>query len=155
MAAAICFDKVEAFGPPAAPSRKISAIMMSTTQSGDASTDALGTTKSDKTLQSSRRSWLSTAGLATGVLFTQSAFAAGEKLETYQDEKLNFQIKVPANWDKQVQSLPDRRKIAMFIDPTSDKDKNLLFFAFTPVRDDFTSLSSFGSVDQVRVSISY
>jgi hypothetical protein len=30
--------------------------------------------------------------------------------------------------------------------------KSLLFFAFTPVRDDFTSLSSFGSVDQVRAT---
>jgi hypothetical protein len=97
--------------------------------------------------------------LATSALLTQSVIpgiaSAAETLETFKDEKLNFEIKVPTSWEKQVQSLPDRRKIILFLDPTSDKDKNLLFFAFTPVRDDFTSLSSFGSVDQASVSISY
>lgn len=133
---------------------------MMTSQSSDAS-DAPGTIKSEKTLLSSRRSWISTTGLATSALFTQSAIlsafpgiasAAQTSLETFKDEKLKFEIKVPTNWEKQVQSLPDRRKIVLFIDPTSDKDKNLVFFAFTPVRDDFTSLSSFGSVDQVLKS---
>jgi hypothetical protein len=149
MAIAICFDEVAGFGP-AAPLQKMSAIGM-TCQSSDDSTRS--TLMSEKTLLSSRRSWISTAGLATSALLTQSVIpgiaSAAETLETFKDEKLNFEIKVPSSWEKQVQSLPDRRKIILFLDPTSDKDKNLLFFAFTPVRDDFTSLSSFGSVDQV------
>jgi len=37
-----------------------------------------------------------------------------------------------------------------FIDPKSGaEDKNLIFVAYTPIRDDFTSLASFGSVDQI------
>lgn len=103
---------------------------------------------------SSRRSWLSGVGLVNSALLTQTAFpefaSAADKLETFEDPTLKFQIKVPSTWEKQVNTLPDRRKIILFVDPTSDTEKALLFFAFTPVRDDFTSLSSFGSVDQVR-----
>lgn len=37
-----------------------------------------------------------------------------------------------------------------FIDPKSGaEDNNLIFVAYTPIRDDFTSLASFGSVEQV------
>jgi len=37
-----------------------------------------------------------------------------------------------------------------FIDPNSGaEDKNLIFVAYTPIRDDFTSLASFGSVDAI------
>lgn len=55
-----------------------------------------------------------------------------------------------------MQELPDRRKIVFFVDPTTadasskkDDDKSLLFIAYTPVRDDFTSIGSFGTVEQV------
>lgn len=145
LVAATWFDTAAAFVPAARPIGAACRLMEAT---------AMSATKSDDMPLSSRRSWLSTTGLATSALLTQSVFpgvasAAGFKLETFEEEKLKFQIKVPANWEKQVQTLPDRRKIILFIDPTSDKDKTLLFFAFTPVRDDYTSLSSFGSVDNV------
>ena len=78
-------------------------------------------------------------------------------LETYQDDDCGFKVSVPSNWEKSVQSLRDRRKIVFFTDPSSssssDQEKNLFFIAYTPVRDDFTSLSSFGSVEQVRTYI--
>jgi len=138
----LCLGGADAFGL-AAPNGAIR----------QAHATALSMMESSEMPLSSRRSWLTGAGLATSALLTQVAFpeiaSAADKLETYEDINLNFQIKVPSNWEKQVQTLPDRRKILLFIDPTSDKDKSLLFFAFTPVRDDFTSLSSFGSVDQV------
>eukprot|EP00550_Attheya_septentrionalis_P006045 CAMPEP_0198293102 /NCGR_PEP_ID=MMETSP1449-20131203/15443_1 /TAXON_ID=420275 /ORGANISM="Attheya septentrionalis, Strain CCMP2084" /LENGTH=254 /DNA_ID=CAMNT_0043992549 /DNA_START=67 /DNA_END=831 /DNA_ORIENTATION=- len=80
--------------------------------------------------------------------------AATNKLEPYTDDICGFQVSVPAGWDKSEQALPDRRRISLFIDPsssapTSNDDKTLVFIAYTPVRDDFTQLSSFGSVDQV------
>ena len=124
-----------------------------------AQTTELYMTEGEELPLSSRRSWLSGTGLAASALLAQTAFpgiaSAVDKLEMVEDLNLNFQIKVPSDWIKQVQTLPDRRKIILFVDPTSDKDKSLMFFAFTPVRDDFTSLSSFGSVDQVSVPFHY
>jgi hypothetical protein len=88
---------------------------------------SMTTESNDLPLVATRRSWLSNAGLATSSVllsaFAGVASAADTKLETFEDANLNFQIKVPANWEKQVQTLPDRRKIVLFIDPTSDKDK--------------------------------
>ena len=102
----------------------------------------------------SRRNWLTTTLATTSAFFAQGAFpanaAATNTLEVFVDADCGFQIKIPSQWEKKVQTLPDRRKIVLFIDPTSDN--TLLFVAYTPIRDDFTQLSSFGSVDQVGVS---
>lgn len=77
-------------------------------------------------------------------------FASDEKFSQYQDASIGFQIKTPAGWQKSEQSLPDRRKIVLFVENDGDgKDKDLMFIAYTPVRDDFTGLGSFGSVEQV------
>ncbi len=71
----------------------------------------------------------------------------------YQDESVGFQIKRPSGWEQSEQSLPDRRRIVLFVNNkdavSSEADKDLMFVAYTPVRDDFTQLSSFGSVEQV------
>lgn len=107
-----------------------------------------------------RRSFLvdTTAAAASSVtlLVPQFNAVAAENnnllLNTYQDEDCGFEVSVPSNWVKSVQSLRDRRKIVFFTDPStssSDQEKNLIFIAYTPVRDDFTSLTSFGSVEQV------
>eukprot|EP00978_Attheya_sp_CCMP212_P031876 scaffold122092_cov33-Attheya_sp.AAC.1 len=79
--------------------------------------------------------------------------AKAAKLEPYTDDICGFQVSVPAGWDKSEQALPDRRRISLFIDPSStgDDDKSLVFIAYTPIRDDFTQLSSFGSVDQASL----
>jgi len=111
-----------------------------------------------------RRSFLQSSILKTGMLSISSlllnnnlAMAAEGanndiSLETYEDSDCGFQLQVPNGWEKSIQALPDRRKIVFFVDPKtkdSEKDKSLIFVAYTPVRDDFTSISSFGSVDQV------
>jgi hypothetical protein len=54
---------------------------------------------------------------------------------------------VPSDWTKSEQTLPDRRTILLWSDPVDVT--TFVFIAFTAVRDDYTSLSSFGSVDQV------
>jgi hypothetical protein len=69
-------------------------------------------------------------------------------LVSYEDADYKFKMMVPSDWDKTIQSLPDGRKIVLYIKPNSEQ-KTLLFFAYTPVRGDFTSLGSFGSVDEV------
>lgn len=69
-------------------------------------------------------------------------------LVSFTDPECNFSILVPSTWERSVQELADRRKIVLYVDPKS-QGKTLLFLAYTPVRDDFTSLSSFGSVENV------
>ena len=109
---------------------------------------------SSSKLAITRRSWFGSAGVASVFIqgLNQEAMAT-DKFVTFKDENCGFQIDVPAGWEVNEQSLPDRRRIILFIDPADkdEKDKTLLFIAFTPVRDDYTSLSSFGSVDQVRL----
>jgi len=78
------------------------------------------------------------------------ATAAPPAFTLYKDAPCAFQFKFPTSWEQSEQTLPDRRRIVFFIDPKSGaEDKNLIFVAYTPIRDDFTSLASFGSVDQI------
>ena len=95
----------------------------------------------------------------SSLLFNNNAAMAADgtsndiSLETYEDSDCGFQLLVPNGWEKSTQTLPDRRKIVFFVDPKTkdnEQDKSLIFVAYTPVRDDYTSISSFGSVDQVR-----
>ena len=95
------------------------------------------------------------AAAASAPLTVLPALAASEKLDTYEMADYGLKIDVPSAWVKSEQSLPDRRKIVLFVDPVTGvegsggDDKTLLFAAYTPVRDDFTSLGSFGSVESV------
>lgn len=121
-----------------------------------ASRIAKGGSLQDGTL--TRRSWFvktADAAIAASCVVTLPMPAvAAEKFEIYQNDALGFQISIPVGWEKTVQQLPDRRSITLFIDPTSGEDKTLMFIAKTPIQPDFTSLASFGSVDQVRLSTS-
>ena len=78
--------------------------------------------------------------------FCKPQVAKAVEFEDYRDTTFNFMFKLPNGWTKAVQELPDRRKIVLFSDDTSTP---IMFVAYTPIRDDFTSLGSFGSVDQV------
>ena len=78
------------------------------------------------------------------------ALANEDEFTMYEDESVGFQIKRPSGWEQSEQKLPDRRRIVLFVNNKEDSvDKDLMFIAYTPTRDDFTSLASFGSVDQV------
>lgn len=110
----------------------------------------------------SRRSWLDTVSTAFVVgaspllLPGEKALAEDNQFTSFVDKACGFKISVPADWEMSEQTLPDRRRIVLFVDPaTNDSpNKTLMFAAFTPVRDDYTSLSSFGSVDQVSQNLS-
>lgn len=142
---AICFGTGAAFLSPVSTSSSFRTIVeskMAGTEEGLATNDI------------SRRSLFgSVAASALWIQAMPDGWAAEGplKLSTFEDTDYGFKMSVPANWEKSEQTLPDRRKIVIFMDPTSDK-KTLLFLAYTPVRDDFTQLSSFGSVDQVVCS---
>jgi hypothetical protein len=107
--------------------------------------------------ETSRRNLLASVALIGTSALTidpSKAFAAAAadtsstNLVDFKDAARKVSIKVPSDWDATVQELPDRRKINLYIKPNSDQ-KTLMFFAYTPVRDDYTSLGSFGTVDQV------
>lgn len=70
-----------------------------------------------------------------------------EKLEPFTDARHGFTVSVPTGWSFTEQQLPDRRTLLLWRDPVDEA--TLVFIAYTPVRDDVTSLGSFGSVDQV------
>lgn len=100
----------------------------------------------------SRRNWFDKCAGVVGtgfvVLFPESAHA-NNKLTLFEDTKHGFSMQVPSEWSYSEQNMPypDRRTIKFWTDPTDSN--TFLFIAYTPLRDDFTSLGSFGSVDQV------
>jgi len=89
---------------------------------------------------------------SAAMILPQSATASIDLLP-YHDTTCGFQITVPSSWEQSTQQLPDRRKIVLFAEKgdenVPDKEKTLLFIAYTPIRDDYTSLSALGTVDQV------
>jgi PsbP len=135
---------------------------MSTTNSNeDNNTELASSTYQYGNRRKLLQSTVSTTGLfvsavATGlggsvatVASANAAMAQPQNLQTYFDEKFGFTIDLPSRWTKMndVTSLSDRRTIVVYTDP-SDSATSLLI-VYTPIRDDFTSLNSFGSVDQV------
>lgn len=109
-------------------------------------------TTSGATGTTSRRQWMNTASTALAAPLVASfglptfANAAGGT-DVFNDVTHGFSLAVPSDWTKQEQTLNDRRTITVWTDPKDPK--TALFIAYTPIRDDFTSLSSFGSVDVV------
>jgi hypothetical protein len=97
-----------------------------------------------------RRQWIGGVAASSAAVFGVVAPAQASspsKLSSFEDPKHGFSLKVPGEWTDSVQELPDRRTIRFWTDPNDSQ--TFVFIAYTPVRDDFTSLGSFGSVDQV------
>ena len=107
-----------------------------------------------KSSLTSRRNILIQSIAAAGVPLVSSADEL--KLESYVDSDYNFKLSVPSAFTNTAQQLSGRRKAVFFTDENSkDSSGNidtLGFIAYTPMRDDFTSLGSFGSIDQVAQS---
>ena len=118
------------------------------------------TCNQQKSYLSSRRNILTqsiaAAGAASMFPLVSVADDSSAKLEPYVDSDYNFKISVPSSFTSTQQKLSGRRKAVFFTDENSkDSSGNidtLGFIAYTPMRDDFTSLSSFGSVDEVGQS---
>lgn len=104
--------------------------------------------------QPSRRAFFAQSIASAAALSLPSIASAADSTENFDDADYGFRIRVPSNWESSTQQLSGRRKAVFFTDPSS-KDaesgniETLAFVAYTPLRDDFTSLGSFGSVDQV------
>lgn len=87
------------------------------------------------------------AAATTTAFVTRVSPAAAASTSLFNDPTHGFSIQVPSDWTASTQRLPDRRQMRVWQDPLDQQ--TLLFIAYTPVRDDFTSLGSFGSVEVV------
>ena len=131
-----------------------------TLQSRLAKTNLHLSPEANNDLHHSRRNVLAqtiaAAGAASSMFPLASNASSSPVLESYVDEDYSFKLSVPSSYTSSVQKLSGRRKAVFFTDENStDSAGNidtLGFIAYTPMRDDFTSLSSFGSVEQVGQS---
>ena len=116
-----------------------------------------------------RRSFLLRTGGALAALSSttrptvaRAAATAAETATTYApyvDAEYGFRVLLPSSWERSEQTLSGRRRAIFYTDPYSRTAvggggdiETLCIVAYTPVRDDFTSQSSFGSVDEVGQS---
>lgn len=104
-----------------------------------------------------RRSFCALATTIGASIFSTAAFPSisnAAELTPFDDTDYGFRLQVPSSWEETEQKLSGRRKAVFLVDPNSKDSatgaiETLGFIAYTPVRDDFTSLGSFGSVEQV------
>ncbi len=118
--------------------------------------------KSNALLLSRRSLWnrylTTVAGAYTlsTISLSNAAEPTATRMEQYNDVEYGFHFSLPTSWEITEQKLSGRRKALFATDLTSkDVDTGTIetfgFVAYTPVRDDFTSLASFGSVDNVAL----
>jgi len=117
---------------------------------------------------STRRSFFSRSLLVAGTIISSTATTLpnpasiaraantnnDDVFKLFEDINYGFRINVPPSWERSEQTLSGRRRAVFFTDPMSKNTETgtmetLGYVAYTPVRDDFTNLSSFGSVDEV------
>jgi len=72
-------------------------------------------------------------------------------LETYTDDRYSVSFGLPKGFVAQKQELPDGRRLITATDQ-GDTDTNV-FIAFTPIRPDYSSLGSFGTIDYVASTV--
>lgn len=83
------------------------------------------------------------------MLPTRAAHA--ESLKTYTDERYGVSIGLPDGWTAVPNQLGDGRRLVLATDP-NDESTNV-FIAFTPIRPDYSSLGSFGTIDYVASTV--
>ena len=106
-----------------------------------------------RSLSSSTAAFLLATATATRPIVSRAAESSYPE-QTYDDADYAFRLRVPSSWDRTEQTLSGRRRAVFFTDPSSkDAESGIIetlgIVAYTPVRDDFVSLASFGSVDEV------
>jgi hypothetical protein len=95
-----------------------------------------------------RRDWfVRSLASSSALLLPVTPVFADDSLQLFDDPIRGFSLMVPLEWTFSKQVLRDRRELLLWQDPGDGR--TALTIAYTPIRDDFTSLASFGSVDQV------
>ncbi|CAB1100376.1 unnamed protein product [Ectocarpus sp. CCAP 1310/34] len=111
-----------------------------------------GETVSCSAATASRLDFLRGAGAAAAAAAAGFALlpAAGNA-QTFTDDALGFNFDVPDGWERNDAEISGRRKIVVYTSPTTPGAN--AFVAYTPARGDFTSLGSFGTLDEVSKTV--
>mmetsp|Transcript_31048 Transcript_31048/g.41031 ORF Transcript_31048/g.41031 Transcript_31048/m.41031 type:complete len:236 (-) Transcript_31048:407-1114(-) len=89
------------------------------------------------------------AAMATStMLVPQISEAAPQQTKKVSDPLERFTFEVPSDWDESETIVSGGRKVVVFTNP--QKPETNAFYAFTPLRGDYTSLGSFGTLDYVE-----
>lgn len=94
-----------------------------------------------------RRQWLLGTTTSSLAFIANAMPVEAASFERFNDSTHGFSIDLPSAWKSSESVLFDRRTLLVWTDP--EDSATAVFIAYTPVRDDYTSLGSFGSVDQV------
>ena len=89
-------------------------------------------------------------GAALSISLLPTVAGAADAVQTYRDTEFPVSFTVPASWEKKENVLGARRLI-VFVNP-NDANENA-FIIFSPVQPDYTSLASFGNIDNVASTV--
>jgi hypothetical protein len=90
----------------------------------------------------------SPVAIATAAALQPRPAAAASALPTsYKDERYGVSFLLPEGYVMKPQELADGRRLVTATDPNDDTTN--VFIAFTPIRPDYSSLGSFGTIDFV------
>ncbi|CAM9948634.1 unnamed protein product [Phaeothamnion confervicola] len=93
------------------------------------------------------RSWVGAAVAAS----TLPPVAGAASTQTYTDQQYGITFDAPSSWTRDEKEITGRRRLIVFADP--DDPTTNAFIAYTPIRGDFISLGSFGTVDDVSHTV--
>ena len=98
-----------------------------------------------------RRALFVPAAAALTLPLHPRAAQAEAQLSTYTDARYGVSFSLPEGWTAVPNQLADGRRLVLASDP-KDESTNV-FIAFTPIRPDYSSLGSFGTIDYVASTV--
>lgn len=70
-------------------------------------------------------------------------------VDPFTDTRYGVSVTLPSGWSAVPQNLPDGRRLVLATDPSDETKNTNVFLSFTPIRPDYSSLGSFGTIDYV------
>eukprot|EP00904_Undaria_pinnatifida_P014273 jgi/Undpi1/9977/HiC_scaffold_28.g12431.m1 len=105
----------------------------------------------DKAPSASRLEFLRSAGMIATSAAGAALLPKPSSAEEFTDDVLGFKFQTPDGWERGEAQISGRRKIIVYTSPKNPGAN--AFVAYTPVRGDFTTLGSFGTLDEVSKTV--
>eukprot|EP00903_Cladosiphon_okamuranus_P019578 g18006.t1 len=103
------------------------------------------------TTEISRLDFLRSTGGALTVAAGAPLLPKASNAEVFTDDVLGFKMDVPDGWERKDAEISGRRKLIVYTSPKTPGTN--AFVAYTPARGDFTTLGSFGTLDEVSKTV--
>eukprot|EP00752_Nemacystus_decipiens_P004213 g3850.t1 len=103
------------------------------------------------TTAASRLDFIRGAGAAVTVVAGAVLSPKASNAEVFTDDVLGFKMDVPDGWERNDAEISGRRKLIVYTSPKNPGTN--AFVAYTPARGDFTTLGSFGTLDEVSKTV--